>query len=174
MTIQQLIKKNKGKVKLFKELDLESKLAIIWYMAINGEAWKIKSLGIIRTRADQIKYKNYIISNIKKFDSKYGNLPFGIVNLPLSDIKEYIVNHFLKNGISRSFQSWIAEYIKNWKPRVHRNFKWPVILSSDEHFDNIFQDGYHRFADYVRRGATEIKSVYYIDGIEYFKDIKWK
>ncbi len=157
-----LINECNGKVMMFKNLPTTFKYAIAYYMSIDGEAWEMPStventIGISKT------YQNKLRENLKKnigfYTKKYGNMKFGVVNIPTEDFLNL-------------FGKWKNRYDNREVLEKRKEF-WPVILdlndwdrSSDD--VTIIQDGWTRFGDYVAMGLKSIPCVYYLDRQKYF------
>lgn len=158
---KSLVKKYNGKKIAFKELPLGAKMSMIWYMAVNGEAWEIPDTYF--GKFNENRMKNFIRRNMDYFNKEYGNQKFGIVTIPVSElIKAFERATIQNNDIYKSFNAWLKDYEENKSGGIpnHKNQDWCPILGCYKD-DNLFQDGWHRFACYVKQGAKEITCLYY-------------
>lgn len=149
-----LIKKYGGKIVAFKDLPPESQLALIQYMALDGSAWDYLHENFEGNQ-----------SIIAPYIKKYGKKKFGIVTIPMDDLKKLVMEcGDLKHHSSfAEYHEWycngggIPNYDEKKKP-------WPVIISSFN--DEAFEDGWHRFHCYVRQDRKEIPCLYYPDALD--------
>ena len=147
--VRMMIVKNHGKIILFKNLPLPAQLALIHYMAVDGEAWEyVESNNIKRKLSFYIK--------------KYGNIKFGYVNIPIEELTKAIIKieKDIDSHTFKDFKSYHNWYVDSQEMPNHRiSHLWPVILSNFN--DEILQDGWHRLNDYYRKGVKMIPAVYF-------------
>lgn len=155
--IGKLILNNGGQVLPFREMDLPHRQSIIHYMAIDGEAWDFP------VEADIQDIPDAIMQYMGHFLNQYGNTLFGFVMIPMQELTDSILadESIVENFRDRSFQQYHEWYISNnpHMPSHNTDCLWPVILSSFE--DETFEDGWHRFHDYYRKGVKVVPCVFY-------------
>ena len=177
----RLAKKHGANILPFKKLPIEARYALIWYMAIDGEAWEIAEeiyqawkKGLPKNNGSQ-KYWNKVDSLGKKaiktrncmqfYLEKYGEVKFGYAKISTKDmIKRLLETENMRDGFDygewKTFEDWHNWYGKNMDMPNHssRN-KWPCILAEDN-FD-LLQDGWHRFNRYIQMGCRTIPCVFW-------------
>jgi len=152
---QLLMQRYAGKVIYFKYLPKPHKLAIAWYMAIDGEAW---TLPFDCWDADQVMIKKLFVRNIYKFDELYGNKKFGVINVPVEVCKEEVMKHL--QGDFKTFEDYHNWYVGYGREKHTRRNAWPCILSDVK--DEFLQDGWHRFHRYIDLKMEKIPCICYI------------
>ena len=139
----------------FAELPLPYQMAMVWYMAIDGEAWDCPELFDLPeiTKADVEKRMPHFIEH-------YGTRPFGVVTLSSETLKSAVMDD---EEIASSFSSW--EDYHEWytshsdMPAHGHENRWPVILWNGN--TETLQDGWHRFHSYIRDGHSDIPVIFY-------------
>lgn len=137
--VARLIKKNGGRILPYASLPREAQAAVAFYMAVDGEAWECPSV----LRGKQRKaHGQQIASALDYFVQHHGKEKFGYVVLPTQELLALLPDHLF-----------------TWNRTPGRALKtvWPVILDDEE----VLQDGWHRFTDYVEAGLARIPCVYY-------------
>ena len=152
-----------GKKVTFNNLPTEHRKAIIWYMAVDGTAWKIlDDLGKNINdgpESNELTPANKAITEsvLMAYTKKYGTKTFLYGNLPTSLLKKKTYCSLEENGGWKSFEEAHRWYVKNNTVSNHRkNNRWPCILADYTADTEVFQDGWHRFHCYVRQGARKI------------------
>ena len=184
----KLAKKHGSKVVLFKDLPNSHKLAIIWYMAADGEAWNFPNDNwehhLYWSDPDssklQQKYyaylRNYILRNMDSYYIPlYGKTRWGVVEIPTDVMKQEMV---ARSKSRKGYEDWTKEhptfdayhewYMKfgGWFDHTKhisrsRSYRWPCIMSGYNH--EVLEDGWHRFHSYIERGDKTIPCIYYIE-----------
>lgn len=161
----RLAKKYNGKEVAFKDLPRSHRLAIIRYMAIDGEAWESPEWYFADDLPTNKRTMNFYLK-------KYGDCKFGVVNIPTEVLKSEVMKG--ENDIGRDFKTF-DEYHK-WYiseddslPHYPSKNRWPCIMDAteDDNYNWILEDGWHRFHSYVRSGHKTIPCIYYLNGIKY-------
>ena len=179
----RMAKKYKAKVILFKNLPIQHQYAIIYYMAINGEAWGVSNeigRAIVRGWDIRDKFTHLAEEKILKaalrtkksmafYIEKYGNWKFGVADIPTQEIiKSIMQERDLKKNFTSfpEYQNWFNESLckSSTNPKHPKKNRWPCILSSYD--DEVFEDGWHRFHCYSKRGDSTIPCVYYPNNCE--------
>lgn len=139
----------------FADMPVPYQLSVIWFMAVDGEAWD--GVDITSYSCDDIKPA---LTDLRlKYVELYGDTLFGSAFLSATAIQDSIM---LDAEIAESFSSWDeyhADYLSGGAPAHPVWDRWPVILSSDE--SETLRDGWHRFHSYVRDGAAAIHTVFF-------------
>ena len=166
-----------GKTMPFSKLSLEAKLAMIWYMAIDGEAWTtpdvegdFKYTAAIGSPSGNKAYQKFIAKNMDWFDKKYGHLVFGLAMVPREEFEKSLLANFRKNpdmNHLHSMESFIKEYREGGPTVNHKNFSWPVIFSN--YPEELIQDGWHRMHCYLNKQIATIPCIYYLEKVKYWK-----
>lgn len=177
ITRKQFIKKYGGKVVPFAKLPLPYQLAMIHYMAFDGEAWKCpdeeayldgevpqSQLLDGRYLKGLKKITKYIKNNLPFWIKKYGKVKFGMLEVPMKDFCAVVQS---KNIIEEDWDSF-KEYHKWYMGRClwknsnkHYSEIWPSILDGDSDDWEVLQDGWHRFHTYVEQGKKTMPLIYY-------------
>lgn len=147
---KSLIRKHGGKVLPFRKLSIPAQAAMAFYMSVDGTAWDQPST-----------LDRDIVEVLPWYRRQYGSDRFGYVELPTKEVVSAIwdVHEDLREEYG-SIQEWVEWYRSHGDVPDHpENSRWPVILSSIE--DEFLQDGWHRFSDYLRKGAKVIPAIYY-------------
>lgn len=146
---------NRYQVQSFEQLPLTHQLAIVWHMAVDGDAWDGVELPVLTEDG----MKAYLADKMPDYITLYGNTLLGVVDLSVSDLRQAVMQDV---EIRESFSSWEAyhdSYIQCDTPRHPVSNRWPVILSDDD--GETLYDGWHRFHSYQRDGAQVIPAVFF-------------
>lgn len=148
--------KDDYKIQRFSDLPTPYQMAIIWFMAVDGQAWDDVDLSVVP--CDDIK--NVIVELLPKYIELYGEKLFGTVILHSSVIQNAIM---CDTEISESFSNWEdyhSDYLRGGDiPKHYKTGRWPVILSNDD--SETLCDGWHRFHSYMRDGAVEVDTIFF-------------
>jgi hypothetical protein len=155
--LNRLMQRYAGKVIYFKYLPMPHKLAIAWYMAIDGDAWRLP-FDSYWADTDTNKLKRLFIKNVYKFDEQYGNKKFGVINIPVEVCKEEVMKHL--QGDFKTFNDYHTWYVSHSREKHTRRNAWPCILSDFK--GEFFQDGWHRFHRYIDLKMENIPCICYI------------
>lgn len=157
-----------GRVLLFKDLPRPFQMAMVHYMAIDGEAWEV--LGAVAKLAfhkhSPKVWANAISKSLDLYVEEYGKEKFGMVNIPTEVLTQAIWNS--KDAQESDFKKTYgtfenyAEWYRNGPhmPKHPAKDRWPVILGGDP-IQEVLQDGWHRFHCYVKQNASIIPCIYY-------------
>lgn len=143
-------------VKSLAELPTPFQMAIIWYMAVEGDAWDKVDLFNI----DEDNFKSCFNSFLPKFIEIYGDRKLGIAYLNADRICDSVMED---PEIAEDFSYWDeyhAWYTSGSIPNHPDNDLWPVILSDDD--SETIHDGWHRFHSYIRKNTTHIPAVFFM------------
>ena len=178
--VATLIQNHKGQLVKFRDLPLEAKLAVAYYMALDGEAWNAPDTlyAAYRKANDYGREHNWkgkqfdtltkaakqlFIDTIDHFVRDYGDEEFGYVAaVPIRTLIESCMKD------RELAQDWNG--LEGWKPYhkwyIGRGSKhaatsdlWPVILSCFP--DETLQDGWTRFHQYVDRHLETCPAIFY-------------
>jgi len=183
ITSEQIIKRYKGKTVPFKSLPKEYQMAMIHYMAIDGEAWetpefekKYENLPSVRSIKGLKNAREWISKNLSFWIKKYGVVKFGMMEIPSMELMTIIFERDKEADQAESYDAFPFENFQayhKWYVNTagglskvtdqHYNEKWPVILGStiDKDYE-VLQDGWHRFHTYIRRKEKTIPVMYYV------------
>jgi hypothetical protein len=161
---KKLRKEYGGKLVPFKDLTKPYQLAIIHYMAIDGEAWGLFGNMDCYCNSTPSKIKRELEKNLPEYIKRHGRRKFGVMNLPIDICKKLIMKVEAIAGESLekehgSFDEYHAWYTTYDMPNHTNRNPYPCILSSFN--DELFQDGWHRFHRYVELKMKMIPCVYY-------------
>jgi hypothetical protein len=169
----KLIRDNQGVLLKFRLLPPECQLAMIHYMAIDGEAWEIPD-GLnteieshqkwLRGEVDDINSMNAwnaaLFRYLPFYVKTYGQEVFGyIASLSLSALCAAVM---LDEGMEEWNRDWDAYhrwYMEKAQKHPITNTDWPVIIGSFP--DEILQDGWNRFHQYVEMGKPFCRALWY-------------
>lgn len=172
--MKKWIKEFKPKTVAFKDLPRSHQLAIIHYMAVDGEAWSLE--GALRNANIDLHYERWHYSRWQRqvkillgkslpvYIKKHGRRKFGVVDIPTAVLGEMTLksNPVCKEYGWKSLEEIHKWYCRNFDIPKHSNKnRWPCIISSFD--DEVLQDGHHRFHRYIQQGAKKIPCVFYVD-----------
>lgn len=112
-------------VKTFSELPTPFQMAIIWYMAVEGDAWDKVDLPNI----NEDNFKNCFNDFLPDFVKNYGDKKLGVAYLNSDKICNSVMHD---PEIAEEFSSWSeyhSWYTSGSTPNHPDNDLWPVILS---------------------------------------------
>jgi len=178
----KLAHKYNYKILSFKKLPVEARYALIYYMAINGEAWEIadgleeawrKGLPSINNgsakywnKVDSIAKEAIKTSKVMKFYmDNYGNEKFGFVHIPTHAMKKRFMESEWGGRDENSDWKTFTEYTDWYKtirydiPKHSKKKRWPCILSGFD--EELLEDGWHRFHRYIDLGCRYIPCIFY-------------
>lgn len=153
-SLWELVKRHGGRIVPFRRLPKDAQLAMIQYMAYDGEAWNV--------------YKNTLDEEARKcFVTKYGDQRFGYVTIPTQELTAFVFDCMKLSPEGADYDTFDAYhrwYAGQDSDTDHGNSVWPVILCDIP--NEGLEDGWHRFHSYVRKGLKEIPCLYYPPGTE--------
>lgn len=179
ITYKQFIKKYKGKVVPFAKLPLSYQLAMIRYMAFDGEAWEVPEESDVVYVGDDAKNlaaeTKWIKKNLPYWVKKYGKQKFGMMEVPMKDFCKIVYDNFNFHNPEefKSFKEYHKWYVGAclWKnSNKHYSEIWPAILDCERTYTDgrvsktdweVLQDGNHRFHTYVELGKKTMPLIYY-------------
>ena len=171
--IANALVKKYGKVMAFKDLPLGFKLSMVWYMAINGEAWAVPDMddGIshLKTHKNEQAYQKFLAKNMAWFDKKYGHHKFFVAMVPRAEYCKSLMANFKKNPDTKhlaTVESFLKEYEQGGPVVNHKDASWPVILSDFP--EELIQDGWHRQHCYLNKGIPVIPCIGYLPKVKYY------
>lgn len=85
----------------FRNLTKPYQLALVHYMAVDGEAWDALSGVPYGASADEIL--NAIIQALPQYVGRYGDCQFGVVALPVRDVQQSVMQD---EEIRDAFSDW--------------------------------------------------------------------
>lgn len=152
--LQNLVKDSHER-KPFSELPTSHQLAIIWWMAVDGDSWNSVNLSSFLTTDD---IKSNLVILLPEYIKNYGDVEFSIGLLKTEDI----INSVMQDeDIADSFSSWNEYhewYSSGEMPKHPKEDRWPIFLSSDDY--ETIMDGWHRFHSYVKDGDLLIPVIF--------------
>jgi hypothetical protein len=159
MAIDKLVGQTGYEIKKFGDLDVPSQKAIIWYMAIDGEAWDL--LGEVGRQefGDYDGLHRAVAKEIPKYVAKYGNKKFGVASIPADVMKAAWLENMVAIGAYGSWEAYQKATASRALPQHPPTDRWPSILGSEH--DEVLQDGWKRCASYMEAGHTDIPVVFY-------------
>lgn len=155
MSRMDLLLEKRYTIQQFKDLPISHQKAIVWFMAVDGDAWD----GVDISFLSENELKHELINLMPKYIKVYGEKLFGSISLDVDSLKKSIMNDI---DISDSFKSWEeyhSSYIAFDVPKYSHKERWPVILSDDD--SETLHDGWHRFHSYVRDNASYVPVVFF-------------
>jgi hypothetical protein len=151
----------------FRDLPEPHRMAMAWYMAINGEAWvdvlPYNSHSDEEGPAWVLHWKKTLADLMPVFDERYGDTVFGIATVGTEEMLHSIVDDFHAKDQGLDLEGVRETHMKGSRhsdyPDHGPEDRWPVVLSSDD--DETLQDGWHRFGSYVRGRHADIPTIFY-------------
>lgn len=157
-----------GRIVPFKALPQPARLALIHYMAIDGEAWELAPPLLTLTRRDPGK-PSKMQRALPFYTRQYGTTPFGFITaLPI----KALIESCMKDQDVTDWSTWTQYH--EWymgrgggeaqpkhrpKHRAPARDLWPVILSP---FPNeTLEDGWTRFHQYADRGLKACPAIWF-------------
>lgn len=165
-----LIEENYALVQ-FKDLPEPYQRSMVFYMAVDGEAWTEPFEDVDGPRFDAGKdgadwhayWNARVAERMPQFISIYGDEYFGIAEIPTERLLTHMVHSLELQGDKRQTA---AEFRADMNSVMDAPFhdhakvdRWPVILS--DIFEETMQDGFHRLGNYVRHEAPTIPAIFY-------------
>lgn len=140
----------------FSELPTPFQLAIVRYMALEGDAWD----GVDLSAYSSDYLESSLVELLPLFVDTYGSVQFGSVCLSAEAVAAAVMRD---EEIADSHACW-DDYHKWYLaggdiPSHPAAERWPVILSTAS--CETIKDGWHRFHSYMRDGAVEIPAVFF-------------
>lgn len=175
--IRRLIRDFHGDILPYRLLRREAQFAMAYYMAINGEAWKVPEGFNDRwawawrraNTGDEVqavkKSLRIFRATLPHWVALYGERKFGYVVIPMSVLKDAIMECHADASVDfDTFDAYHEWYVgRKWHVghghRHTRRNPWPVILDSTG--TELFEDGWHRFHRYVELGLLMVPCLYY-------------
>ena len=158
--VNQLVKKY-GTVMAFKDLPMGFKLSMVWYMAVDGEAWTYPGWAPAASHATM---KSWLADNMDFYDKKYGKLKFVMAHVPRKEYEEALVachKIFAKqNGEEPPKDA--SQFVGGVN---HKTATWPVIFSN--YTEELIQDGWHRQGGYLHKKIAAIPCIGYLPRVKY-------
>ena len=168
-----LIKKY-GKVMAFKDLPMGAKMAMAWYMAVDGEAWALPKNWTRGGNGEwseklQEHAKKQLAKNMDYFDKEYGKKKFGLAMVPREEVEAIMFKGLQWRAKSEgapsytSFSAWLKAYTEDYSGGIpnHKTADYPSIFG-DFKDDLLLQDGWHRFACYCKKKVKVLPFIYYL------------
>jgi hypothetical protein len=160
----KLASKYHPKVMPFSALPVGAKMALIWYMAVDGEAWELPQdlQDVYHTKHGIKRLTDGLWKHLSYFDKAYGSARFGYVEIPTSILLDAIEK--AHQGLTKAGLGYPAKPPTNlnsskWLYAGSRSATtWPCILDDG---DDILQDGWHRLGRYVEAELPQIPCVFY-------------
>jgi hypothetical protein len=145
----------------------QNQLAIAYYMSLNGEAWELppalQAVDGWDNTAPHEQAKTLFRDNLDFYVRKYGSRKFGTVNIPTAVLKSAVMSRDYDiirdwGGDWQAYHNW---YVGMGHMPDHDVSKplWPCVLSQMD--EEVFEDGWHRFHDYCRKGVAVIPCVFF-------------
>lgn len=133
-------------------------MAIVWYMAVDGCAWE--DIELPETQEDMVAFKQAVEDAIPEFVRRYGDRKFGIVNIPVEQFKQSMMQGTEIGEDFSTFDEYHQWYLSHGDtPEYDSEDRWPVILS--DFGDEVTQDGAHRLHSYIRAQHTDIPALFF-------------
>lgn len=139
----------------FRDLPLSHQLAIVQYMAVDGEAWDI----LFEDSADAEAVKASLVTAMPAYVQRYGYKKWSVAVIPVDVIKEAVMADEEIAGAFACWDDYAAWYgASGCVPSHGPENRWPVILSGDDY--ETLADGWHRLHSYIRAGHADIPAVF--------------
>jgi hypothetical protein len=155
--LKKLMNQYGGEIVPFKNLTTPYKLAIAWYMSVDGTAWELPFESFY---LDDNTLKKSFIKNINMFDKEYGKVKFGVIDIPIDVCKLKVLERMEDRNKFKNFEEYHKWYLGVGKESHSIKNAWPCILSDFD--DEFFQDGWHRFHRYVQLKMPSIPCIVYV------------
>ena len=160
----KLASKYHPKIMPFSELPIGARMAIIWYMAVDADAWNLpEEIQGVGLEGGGKRLANGIRKHLRYFDQVHGRTRFGYVEIPTSVLLDAIEK--AHQGLEKSGKPYhklppTSSNSARWLYAGSKSLTtWPCIL--DDTFGDILQDGWHRLDRYVEAGLPQIPCVFY-------------
>lgn len=154
----------------FRDLPEPAKLALVQYMAVDGDAWE----ALFNHQAGTLHYEGgqFITSNaepliealrraLPDYDALYSEKMFGILDVSSERLKAAIMQD---EELASSFKDWDeyhASYAAPGDVPLHApHDRWPAILSNVD--DETLQDGWHRTHSYLSQGHATVPLIFFL------------
>lgn len=90
---------------------------------------------------------------------------YGYAEIPMKELTKLVMSFSEFKEDHKTFESYHRAYLRDGKLNPgHDTTKplWPVILDSYVDTDQAFEDGWHRFHDYYRKGVQVVPVAFYV------------
>lgn len=186
-TAFQIFQRYNPKLVKFRDMPRPYQYAMIYYMAIDGEAWELFE-DVSNEKLNQLEkhygrgneefwievnkeHKKNIAKTLSQYIEKYGDEEFWIGEIPTQDAIKYVVQFDDEDEITeewyepRNKENPLYGYHEN-HPKENR---WPCIINTTfedgKNYGGFWQDGWHRFTTYTYQGAKMIPAIAYPEKI---------
>jgi hypothetical protein len=170
----RLIRKYGGYLAPFGKLPRTAKMAMVQYMAIDGEAWDLspkldddttQHLRNYRTNLHSLEataaWNKLLQGNLLFYLDKYHDFDMGFI--PALPMQELIDEVTRDAEIRLDYKDWDTyhKWYMSLEPKhlAPSEEPWPVILSSFP--DETLQDGWTRFHQYAQQGRTHCPALWF-------------
>lgn len=142
-----------GKQICFRDLPLSHQLAVVHWMAVDGEAWDVLFEDFPGELKEQLQ------ASMPLYVAQYGDQQWGVVDVPAEAIKAAIMQDPEIADDHSTWESYHQWYLEASDVEDHgRSNRWPVILSSDN--EETIMDGWHRLHSYMRAGDATVPALF--------------
>jgi hypothetical protein len=166
-----LILRNNGTLVKFKNLPPECQLALIHYMAIDGEAWDgpekmydafrkahAHTFGSDEYNKAMDKACKKVKDSLPHFVKNYGEVVFGYIER--LDLKELIAQVMTDDDLTeQTWEEYHKWYMSKGTKHQARSNLYPVILSSWN--GETLEDGWNRFHHYAERNLSYFPAIWF-------------
>lgn len=156
---------------LYSDMPRHYQAAIAMYYSVCGSAWQLPPIlenicfDVGRTISEGVvwserRYTQNFLKNLDFYVVKYGNKKFWTVEIPTDVITTEIMSRQSDAALEfDSFEEYHKWYVTTNLMPNHNVKKplWPCFLSC--YPEEVFEDGWHRFHDYYRKGVEMIPCV---------------
>lgn len=152
----------------FRDLPQEHRLAMAWYMAVDGEAWADvfedlpEDADCPDIGEDRDGWAAFWLAALRermpRIDDMHGDVEFGMATVPMDRMVAAIEADpdMAQEGVT-SYRDTVMS--RDGSVAHGTAARWPVILSTSD--DETLQDGWHRMASYVRSGCSDVPCLFY-------------
>lgn len=155
--VRKIIRANGGKILPFRQLPTEARVAIAYYMAVDGEAWERGP----NLRGSENNPVQALQEDLGFYEETRGETPFGFVLTPTSQLQASVLTDLDIGEDWKCFEDYHAWYrtLPYGNVNYDPSFRWPVILSSAGH--ETLEDGWHRFHHYHSQKDKSIPCLWF-------------
>lgn len=156
----------------FRDLSHTHQLAIVHYLAVDGEAWDWPdAMGVEFSKwsADnpeatyeqtRTAVSRILVNHLEHFVTIHGDLQIGVALVDMDVVKQHVMTIDPDVGSHGSWEAYHAWYKAGGGVPSHPDHgRWPCILSGME--EEVFEDGWHRLHSYAASGHVDLPLVFF-------------
>lgn len=158
----------------FRDLPRTHQLALVHYLALDGEAWEwpaametefqnwiSENKGITNERQDAA-LRRIMVDHIDDFVMVHGDMEIGVAVVDMKVVKQHVLSVDPDIGDHGSWDAYHTWYTSGGGvPSYSDSDRWPCVLSGMD--NEAFEDGWHRLHSYAAAGHADLPVIFFPD-----------